>query len=129
MFRRPAGYRHGAIDVLSAGDEVLRSHRPVRVGTTYVMLRQVDAGMAWGVGTLVGSGAVFSVGIVGVRSGSDLMLWTVVLAIAGAGLTAGALLVQHAPGLASWLIAPPVGAVLGVANVRALFGPRGRLRM
>ncbi|MEX0651293.1 MAG: hypothetical protein WD186_04630 [Actinomycetota bacterium] len=62
------------------------------------MLRQVDPGVAWGVGTMVGSGAVFSVGIFGVRSGVNVTPWTVVLAIAGAGLTAGALLVQHAPG-------------------------------
>ena len=84
--------------------------------------------IAFGVGTIVGSGAVFSAGIFGVRTGRHLTLWTIVLAIGGAGLTGGALLVQNDPGLASWLIAPPAGAVLGAANVRALFGPGGQLR-
>lgn len=88
----------------------------------------MGSGIGLGVGIMVGSGAVFSAGILGVRSGRNTALWTVVLAIAGAGVTAGALLVQNDPGLASWLIAPPVGALLGAGNVRALFGPGGRLR-
>lgn len=88
----------------------------------------MDQGIASGVGTLAASGAVFLVSVIGVRSGRHVLAWTAVLAAAGAGLTAGALLVQHDPGLASWVIAPPVGAALGVANVRALLGPWGRSR-
>ena len=90
------------------------------------MLLTMDQGLASGVGTLGVSGAVFLAGVYRVRSGRDMTLWTAVLAVSGAGLTAGALLVQNDPGLDSWLIAPPVGAALGVANVRALFGPWGR---
>lgn len=85
-----------------------------------------DPGSAWGVGTLAASSAVFMRAVLGVRSGAKMASWTAVLAAAGAGLTAGALLLQRDAGLASWLIAPPVGAALGVANVRAIFAPGRR---
>jgi hypothetical protein len=74
------------------------------------------------------SGALFLSTVFGLRTGRKTALWTSVLALSGAGLTTGALLAQDDPGLASWLIAPPVGAALGVANVRALFEPGGRFR-
>ena len=105
--------------------ELVRSHCRVPVPVAYAMLLTMDQGLTSGIGTLVVSGAVFLAGVYGVRSGRNVSLWTAVLAVSGAGLTAGALLVQHDPGLASWLIAPPVGAALGVANVRWLFRPEG----
>ena len=84
--------------------------------------------MVGGVATLAVSAAVFLGAIFGVRSGRNMTLWTVVLGVAGAGLAAGALLVQRDPGLASWLIAPPVGVALGVVNVRLLLGSGARSR-
>jgi hypothetical protein len=75
---------------------------------------------------LAGSG--FAASVLGVRSGRWLRPWTIALALSGAGLVAGALLVQDEPDLASWLIGPPVGAILGVANIRSLYASGGPLR-
>ena len=82
--------------------------------------------MLVGMGTMVCAGVCLATGIMGVRAGRRTARWTAFVALAGAGLAAGGLLVQHDPDLASWLIAPPVGAVLATANVRALFGPGRR---
>jgi hypothetical protein len=74
------------------------------------------------------SGTVFIAAVAGVRSRRLLAAWTAVLAASSAGLAAAALLVQDDPGLASWLIAPPLTAGLGVANILSLFAGDGPLR-
>ena len=74
------------------------------------------------------AGAGFVASTVGVRSGHALRAWTAAIALSGAALVAGALLVQDDPDLASWLVGPPVGAFLGVANVRSLYASGGPLR-
>jgi hypothetical protein len=84
--------------------------------------------MAEGVVLLGLAGAGFAASILGVRSGRSLRPWTIGLAVSSAGLVAGALLVQDEPDLLSWLVGPPVGAVLGVANIRSLYASGGPLR-
>lgn len=74
------------------------------------------------------SGSAFAAGMIGVRSGRSVGLWSVALALSGAGLAAGGLLVQDEPGLASWIIAPPVGAALAPVHALALFAGDGPLR-
>jgi hypothetical protein len=81
-----------------------------------------------GVVTIVVSVCVALVGLQGVRSGRSIGRWSVALAVAGAGIAAGALLVQDRPGVSSWLIAVPLGAAMCVVHARALFSPGGPLR-
>jgi len=84
--------------------------------------------VSWGVVTLVTFGGLFAAGMIGVRSGRSVGLWTVALALSGAGLAAGALLVQDEPGLASWIIGPLVGAAIAPVHARALFAGGGPFR-
>jgi hypothetical protein len=84
--------------------------------------------VAWGAITIVVAGGAFVAGLVGLRTGRSPTPWSAVLALAGAGLAAGALLVQDDPGAASWFIALPVGAALSVAHGRALFPAGGPFR-
>lgn len=78
---------------------------------------------------LMAAGALaFVISIVGVRSRRSLAAWTAALALSSATLVTGALLLQDDPDLASWLIGPPLGAVLGVANIRSLFASGGPFR-
>jgi hypothetical protein len=51
-----------------------------------------------------------------------------VLAVAGAVVAIGTLLVQRDPDTASWLIAPMAGAVLSVVHGRTLFAQGGPFR-
>jgi hypothetical protein len=86
-------------------------------------------GVTWaGVGLIAVSGAVMLLGLVALRSGRAVTPWSVVLAAAGAGVAAGGLLVQDQPGVASWVVALPLGALFSVVHARALFAPGGPLR-
>lgn len=77
---------------------------------------------------MAASALAFAASIAGVRSGRSLAVSTAALALSSAALVSSALLVQDDPGLASWLIGPPIGAALGVANIRSLFASGGPLR-
>lgn len=75
----------------------------------------------------VGTGA-FLAGLAGLRAGRAVPLWSAVLAVAGAVVAIGTLLVQRDPDTASWLIAPMAGAVLSVVHGRTLFAQGGPFR-
>jgi hypothetical protein len=75
----------------------------------------------------VGTGA-FLAGLAGLRGGRAVPLWSAVLAVAGAVVAIGTLLVQRDPDTASWLIAPMAGAVLSVVHGRTLFAQGGPFR-
>ena len=51
------------------------------------------------------------------------------LAVCGAGIAAGGLLVQEDVGVASWVVAPVVLAVLTPLHMRLVFGPPGTAGM
>ena len=74
------------------------------------------------------SAAVFVAASVGVRSGRAPGLWSGLLALSGAGVAAAGLLVQGDADTASWIVAPPVGAVLALVHARALFATGGPFR-
>lgn len=84
--------------------------------------------MAEGIVVLTLAGMGFSTSILGVRSGRSLRPWTIALALSSASLVVGALLVQNETDLASWVIGPPLGAILGAANIRSLYASGGPLR-
>lgn len=81
-----------------------------------------------GIVTIVASVALALAGLQGVHAGRSVGRWSMVLALAGAGIAAGALLVQDRAGVTSWLIAVPLGAALSVVHARALFAPGGPFR-
>jgi hypothetical protein len=88
-----------------------------------------DAGVVgWGVTALAMFGAVQVAGLAGVRSGRAPGAWYAALAVSGAGVAAGALLVQTDPTAAAWAIALPGGAVIAVVHARTLFAPGGPFR-
>lgn len=70
----------------------------------------------------------FLAGLLGVRSGRSVAAWSVALALSGAGIATGCLLVQDVVETASWVIAPIVGAILAVVHARVLFAPGGPFR-
>jgi hypothetical protein len=72
--------------------------------------------------------AAFLVGLAGLRAGRAAAGWSAVLAVAGAVIATGSLLVQHDPDTASWIIAPVAGAVLSVVHGRTIFAPGGPFR-
>ena len=84
--------------------------------------------VTWGCVAMVVSAAVFVAASVGVRSGHAPGLWSGLLALSGAGVAAAGLLVQGDADTASWIVAPPVGAVLAVVHARALFATGGPFR-
>ena len=84
--------------------------------------------MTWGIVTLIVSGAAFGAGAFGVRSGRAVGLWSVVVALSGVGLAAGALLVQDEPDPSSWIVALPAGAAIAVVHTRVLFAMGGPFR-
>jgi hypothetical protein len=84
--------------------------------------------MTLGIGAIAIGTAMFLVGLAGLRAGRSVGLWSWVLAVAGAVIATGSLLVQHDPGAASWLIAPVAGALLSLVHGRALFAPGGPFR-
>lgn len=81
-----------------------------------------------GVVTIAVTVASFLAGLLGVRSGRSVAVWSVVLALSGAGIATGCLLVQDVVEAASWVIAPIVGAILAVVHARVLFAPGGPFR-
>jgi hypothetical protein len=50
------------------------------------------------------------------------------LALGGAGLGIGGLLVVNDPGLGSWIVGPPALALFAIVHVRALFAGSGPFR-
>lgn len=88
----------------------------------------MDDGTAAGIALIAAFTVAFLVGTAGVRTGRAASRWTVVLAVSGAGIAAGALLIQDQPDTASWVIAPLVGAVLPIVHARTLFAPGGPFR-
>lgn len=84
--------------------------------------------MTWGIALLVVAGAAFVAGLGGLRSGRSVGMWSAVLALAGAGIATGGLLVQDARDIASWVVAPPAGAAISLVHGRILFAPGGPFR-
>lgn len=84
--------------------------------------------MAWALATIAISGVLVLGGLVGLRGGRSDTMWSAVLALAGAGLAAGGLLVQDRPDLDSWIVALPVGAALSIVHGKALFASGGPFR-
>jgi hypothetical protein len=77
------------------------------------------------------SGSLFLAGLAGLAGllrRRSVATWSVVLAVAGAGLAAAGLLVQDQPGAASWFVGLPVGACLSLVHGRALFATGGPFR-
>lgn len=77
---------------------------------------------------LVPSAIVILVSALAVRDRRRLVD-EVPVAIAGAGLGAGALFLQPDVSVAAWWVTPPLIAVLVVGHVRALFAGDGPLRV
>lgn len=75
----------------------------------------------------IGTGA-FLAGLAGLRAGRTVPVWSAVLAVAGAVVAIGTLLVQRDPDTASWVIAPMAGAVLSLVHGRTLFAQGGPFR-
>lgn len=84
--------------------------------------------MALGIGAIVLGTLAFLAGMAGSRSGRHRAAWSATLAIAGAVIATGSLLVQHDADAASWLLAPVAGAILSVVHGRVLFAPGGPFR-
>ena len=82
--------------------------------------------MGWGVIAL--GVAVQIAALAGVRSGDRPAMWFALLALSGAAIAAGGLLVQADPGVSSWLIAVPAGAALAMIHARVLFSAGGPFR-
>ncbi len=66
--------------------------------------------------------------LAGARSGDRRAMWFALLAVSGAAIAAGGLLVQSDPGASSWVIAVPAGAALAVVHARVLFSEGGPFR-
>jgi hypothetical protein len=84
--------------------------------------------MAVGVGAITLGTLAFLAGLAGLRSRRHVAAWSAALAVAGAVIAAGSLLVQGEADTASWLIAPVAGAILSVVHGRTLFAPGGPFR-
>jgi len=84
--------------------------------------------MVLGVVVITVGTATFLAGLAGLRTGRSVPAWSVVLAVAGAIIAIGCVLVQDDPDTASWLIAPMAGAVLSVVHGRTLFAAGGPFR-
>ena len=84
--------------------------------------------MTLGIAVITLGTAAFIVGLAGLRAGRSVAVWSTVLAVAGAVIATGSLLVQHDPDTASWIIAPVAGAVLSVVHGRTVFAPGGPFR-
>jgi len=84
--------------------------------------------VALALATISVSGVLFLGGLVGLHGARSDAMWSAVLAVAGAGLAAGGLLVQDRPELDSWIVALPVGAALSVVHGKALFATGGPFR-
>ena len=84
--------------------------------------------MTWGYAVLGACAVSFVAGLAGMRSGRSMGAWSAVLAVAGAGIASGGLLVQDASDAASWIVAPVSGAVISVVHGRVLFAAGGPFR-
>ena len=84
--------------------------------------------MVVGVAAITLGTLAFLAGLAGLRAGRYVVAWSATLAVAGAVIAAGSLLVQDEADTASWLIAPVAGAILSVVHGRTLFAPGGPFR-
>lgn len=80
-----------------------------------------------GVAVMAASGALV-VGVAVTRARLSTRPGDLVLAVGGAGLAVGGLLVLGDVAPSGWLIAPPVAAALTVLHVRLLTAPGGPMR-
>jgi hypothetical protein len=90
------------------------------------MLRNVEG--AWGIVLIVVSSFAIGASPFLLRNRWSGGVFNAVLAIGGAGIGVGALLLQSDVGAASWILTPIVLAILAVAHVRALFAAGGPFR-
>jgi len=84
--------------------------------------------MALGITAITVGTAAFLVGLGGLRTGRSVPVWTAELAVAGAVIAIGGLLVQQEPDTASWILGPVAGAVMSVVHGRTVFAPGGPFR-
>jgi hypothetical protein len=84
--------------------------------------------MAVGIAVITLGTLAFLAGLAGLRAGRHVAAWSATLAVAGAVIAAGSLLVQDEADTASWLIAPVAGAILSVVHGRTLLAPGGPFR-
>jgi hypothetical protein len=78
--------------------------------------------------SLIAVGTVAIVGTLALQDRVPSSLRDAIVAIAGASLALGGLLLLEDPSVASWLLTPVVVAVLAVTHVRLLFAGEGPLR-
>jgi hypothetical protein len=90
------------------------------------MLRNVQPWL--GIVLIVVSSMVIASSPFLVRNRRSGAVFNAVLAVGGAGVGVGALLLQADVGAASWLLTPIVLAIFTVAHVRALFAEGGPFR-
>ena len=72
--------------------------------------------------------AALIVGVATARARFPGLLADLLIAVAGAGLAVGGLLLLGDASVWSWMIAPPVAAALSVLHVRLLTAPGGPMR-
>jgi hypothetical protein len=82
-----------------------------------------------GVWVLAVGGLAFLAVVIWVRPRVSGSVGLGLVAVCSAVLASGGLLVQHDPGVAAWVLTPPVVAFLGVVHVRAMFAGSGPLRI
>jgi hypothetical protein len=82
-----------------------------------------------GVWVLAVGGLAFLAVVIWVRPRVSARVGLGLVAVCSAVLASGGLLVQHDPGVAAWVLTPPVVAFLGVVHVRAMFAGSGPLRI
>lgn len=82
-----------------------------------------------GAGVLAIGTVAFLVVVILVRPRVASAVTLTLVAACGAVLAAGGLLLQHDPGVASWVLTPPLVAFLGVVHVKAMFSGSGPLRI
>jgi hypothetical protein len=90
------------------------------------MLRNVEP--TWGIVLIVVSAVAVGSSPFLVRNRWSGTVFTTVLALGGAGVGIGALMLQTDVGTASWVLTPIVLAIFAVAHVRALFAAGGPFR-
>jgi hypothetical protein len=81
-----------------------------------------------GIWVLAAGWVAFALVVVVVRPRVPPTIAYLLVALCGATLATGALMVQEHVEPAEWLLAVPVAAALGIANIRALFAGSGPLR-
>ena len=82
-----------------------------------------------GIWVLATATAMFAVVVVVIRPRVPRGATGALVALCGAALATGALLVQQGVGIAEWVVTIPVTAGLAVANIQALFTGSGPLRI